>query len=79
MNVIAKHMLSCKRIYIYIFEWKQSPLGKSVSNAIQTDTRIIWVWLMKHTQDKDPAAIQRNDELVTPHNPIYPNDKYGYW
>ena len=35
------------------------------SNVVQGD--IAWVWLMKHVQDKDPAAVQKVDKFAAPH------------
>ena len=43
----------------------QNPVGKSVSHVIQSD--IAWVWLVKHIQDKDPAAVQKFEKFAAPH------------
>ena len=54
----------------YMYHWvksQQNPLGKSVSHVIQS--YIAWVWLMKHVQDKDPAAVQKFENFAAPHTP----------
>ena len=40
-------------------------MGNSVSNVIKSD--IAWVWLIKHVQDKDPAAVQKVDKFAAHH------------
>ena len=60
----AKHPLSCKHMYCWV-KTNQNPLGKSVSHVIQSD--IAWVWLIKHVQDKGPAAVQKFEKFAAPH------------